>query len=124
MDKAQSLYEFWSRFLPAYDENTVPTADFSPAFPYLTYSTITDSMGYPVQLNANLWYSSTSWEDIQKKADEIAEYLGYGGRVVRIDGGFVWLVKGNPFAQRMADEASDSIRRIYINVQAEFLTAY
>lgn len=124
MDKAQALYQFWNRFLPAYDENSVPTGEDEPSFPYITYSTITDALGYPTQLNGNIWYQSTSWEDISKKADEIAEYIGYGGQVIPIEGGYVWIVRGNPFAQRMADDSDDSIRRIYVNIQAEYLTAY
>ena len=120
MDKAQALYQFWSNFLPAYDENNVPD---DAELPYITYMTATDSLGYVVQLNGSIWYRSTRWDEITKKADEIAEYIGYGGKVVKLDDGYMWLTKGTPFAQRMRDE-DDSIRRIYINIQAEYLTAY
>lgn len=34
------------------------------------------------------------------------------------------LKRGSPFAQRMSDPNDDMIRRIYINITAEFLTAY
>lgn len=122
MDKAQAIHTFWSSFgLPAYDVNTVPEDD--PVMPYITYDVITDSLGYPVTLNASLWYYSTSWAEISRKADEIAEYLSVGGRTINVDNGIVWLTPGSPFAQRMEDP-NDSVRRILLNVMAEYLTTY
>lgn len=125
MDKSQSIHSFWSGFgLPAYDENSVPTGENSPTMPYITYSVSTDSIGNVVQLSGSLWYRSTSWADISKKADEISEYLGTGGKVISIDNGYMWVVSGHPFAQRMSDSNDELIRRIYVNLQAEFITAY
>lgn len=124
-DKAQVLYNFWSSFgLTAYDAATIPTGENSPELPYITYETTTGALEQVLSLEASIWYKSTSWEEISKKADEIAEKLGVGGYVMPVDGGYLWLVRGNPFAQRMTIESDDSVRRIYINVQAEFLTAY
>lgn len=123
MTKAQAIHQFWSSFgLTAYDENTVPTGTDSPAMPYITYGVATDSLGNTVQLSGSLWYKSTSWLDISAKAEEISAYLGVGGQVLALDDGYMWVVRGTPFAQRMADDSDDSIRRIYINLQAEFLT--
>jgi len=125
MDKAQAIQAFWEGFgLTAYDEATVPTAENAPPFPYITYSVVTDSIGNTVNLSGDIWYRSYSWQEVTKKANEIAEYIGYGHRVMKIDGGYVWIVKGTPFAQRMGDDSDDQIRRIHINLQAEFLTAY
>lgn len=124
MDKAQSIHSFWSGFgLSAYDENTVPTGKDAPNMPYVTYSVTTDSLGSVVQLSGSLWYRSTSWAEISKKADEISEYIGVGGKVLKLDSGYVWVVRGQPFAQRMSDNSDETVRRIYINLQAEFLTA-
>lgn len=124
MDKAQSIYSFWSSFgLPAYDENTVPTGSDAPETPYITYSVSTDSLGNVVQLSGSLWYRSTSWAEVSKKADEISEYIGVGGKVLKLDSGYVWVVRGQPFAQRMSDGSDEMVRRVYINLQAEFLTA-
>lgn len=122
MDKAQSLHAFWSGFnLPAYDESSVPD---SAVMPYITYNVATDSLDSVLPLHGNLWYRSTAWDAISQKAEEIAEALGSGGYMIeKIDGGYVWLQKGKPFAQRMTDE-DEQVRRIYINVTAEFLTAY
>lgn len=121
MDKAQAIHHFWSSFgLPAYDENTV---DEDAEFPYITYSVATGSIDDFILLNASLWYRSTSWAAISRKADEIAQYItNIHPPAIKIDGGRVYLYKGSPFAQRMAEESDDSVRRIYLNVYAEFLT--
>ena len=124
MKKEQAIHQFWSGFgLKAYDEQTVPTGDDAPAFPYITYEVITDSLGYPVALTGSLWYRSTSWTDITDKKDQIAEYIGYGHKIIKIDGGYMYLTRGTPFAQRMGDENDDMIRRIFINIECEYLTA-
>lgn len=123
MDKSQAIHEFWSSFgLTAYDENTVPD---DAVMPYITYSVSTGDIGDLIVLNARLWYHSTSWQAVSKKADEIAAYIGSGNHVVlKLDNGYLWLVKGTPFSQRMADDVDTMIRSIYLNVNAEYLTQY
>lgn len=123
MDKAQAIHQLWAGFgIPAYDALTVPD---DAKMPYITYSVATDSLESVVNLNASLWYHSTSWKAIEKKADEIAKEIGaHGFTKLKIDNGYVWFTKGTPFAQRMDDPNDAMIRRIYLNVQAEFLTAY
>jgi hypothetical protein len=122
MDKASAIDHFWNGFgIPAYDENTVP--DNAP-MPRITYNVITDSLGNTVNLSASIWYQGRSWKDVTLKAEEIEKYIGeHGGIVMNLDNGKLWMVKGSPFSQRMSDNDS-SIRRIYLNIQAEFLTAY
>jgi len=117
MDKAQALYNFWAGFsLPAYDESVVPE---DAPFPRVTYETNTDSFGTEIALTASLWYKSTSWAEITRKAAEISHYIGMGGKIINIDGGALWIKRASPFAQRFADE-NDSIRRIVLNISAEF----
>lgn len=121
MDKDQALYHLWSGFgLPAYDETSVPD---NTEYPYITYSTSISSLGNPVTLNASIWYRSNSWVDASRKAEEIAEYIGIH-RVIPLDTGYLYIVQGSPFAQRMGDDTDERIRRIIINLQAEYLTAY
>ena len=126
MDKAQALQKFWESFgIPAYDENTVPTGENSPQTPYITYNSQTDSIGAILSLTGSIWYRSTSWALPEQKAAEIAQAVGGTGYyITAVDGGYLWITKGTPFAQRMADPEDDMIRRIYINLQGEFLTAY
>ena len=120
MDKSQAIHWFWSSFgLTAYDENAVPD---DATYPYLTYSVQTDSIDNIVALDGSLWYRSTSWEDISKKADSISYALRHGKLIGLESGGYLYLYRGSPFAQRMGDEADSLIKRIYFNVNCEFLT--
>ena len=122
MDKAQTINTFWNSFgITAYDENTVPQ---DAVMPRITYDVATDQLGHVVNMSASLWYRSNSWKDISLKATEIEKRLGeHGGIVLKLNEGRLWITKGSPFTQRMSDP-DDSIRRIYINIQAEFLTPY
>lgn len=123
MDKEQAIHSFWSGFdIPAYDENSVPDG---AQMPYITYNVSTGALEDVVLLHASLWYYDTSWADITHKAHEIEAAVGSEGHVIiPIDNGRIFLTQGAPFAQRMMDEADSVIKRIYINVNAEFLTAY
>ena len=118
MDKWQAIHSMWSSFgLPAYDETDVPD---DAVMPYITYSAFVSSFEQPIVLSGSIWYRSTSWEDISQKANLIAEYLR-GYRLIKVDGGYLHVSEGSPFAQRMKDEDS-AIRRIYITIDAEFFT--
>ena len=122
MTKDMALYSFYSSFgLPAYDENTVPDGS---ELPYITYSVSTGSIGNLIVLSASLWYRSTMWGAIQDKADEIAAAIGYAGKTIKIDNGYLRLMLGSPFSQRMSEPSDDMVRRIVLNINAEFLTAY
>lgn len=119
MDKFQAMHSFWSGFgLKAYDVNSVP--DEAPR-PYLTYEMTTDSFGNEVAITNSLWYESTSWAEISQKAQEIADYIGLGGRWVRYDGGGAWVKRATPFAQRLPGN-TDTIRRIVLNFSIEFIS--
>ena len=121
MTKAAAIYQFWNSFgLTAYEENSVPDdADF----PYITYQLVTDGFGREIQLTASIWYRSEGWTAINAKTEEISQTIGRGGKVVSCDGGAIWLKRGQPFAQSMGDESDNLIRRKYLNITAEFVTA-
>ena len=121
MTKAAAIYQFWSGFgLTAYEENTVPT---DAAFPYITYQLVTDSFDRDVPATASLWYRGESWTAINAKAEEISAHIGLGGKIIKCDGGRIWIKRGQPFAQNMGDESDDLIKRKYLNLTFEFLTA-
>lgn len=123
MTREKALHQFWSSFgLKAYDEMTVPTGDDAPALPYITYEVVTDNLNHPVSISGSVWYRSTSWTEVTQKAEQIAEAIGYGHLMIKIDGGYMYLTRGTPFAQRVGDE-DDSIRRILLNLTCEYLTA-
>jgi hypothetical protein len=120
MTKAAAIYNFWNSFLTAYEENSVPT---DATFPYITYQLVTDSLGNDVQLAASIWYRGSSWVDANAKAEEISNVIGRGGVFLACDGGKIWLKRGTPFAQNMGDDSDNLIKRKYLNLSAEFLTA-
>jgi hypothetical protein len=122
MTKAAAIYQFWSGFgLKAYEENTVPE---DAVFPYITYQLVTDGFDREVAATASLWYRSESWTAINAKTEEISAHIGLGGKIIKCDGGRIWIKRGQPFAQNMGDESDDLIKRKYINVVYEFMTAH
>lgn len=123
MTKAAAIYNFWAGFgIPAYEENSVPSGKDAPEFPYITYQLITDSFGADVAMTASLWYRDSSWVRANAKADEISEAIGYGGDKIFFDGGSIWIKRGEPFARGMGDASDTMIKRIYINVEAEYFS--
>ena len=121
MTKAAAIYQFWSGFgLTAYEENTVPT---DAAFPYITYQLVTDSFDREIPLTASLWYRIESWTAINEKTEEVSQEISRGGKIIPCDGGAIWLKRGQPFAQNMGDESDNLIKRKYLNITAEFMTA-
>ena len=129
MTKAAAIYQFWNSFgLKAYEENTTTDADehgkpIEPKFPYITYQLVTDSFDREVAATASVWYLSERWTDINSKTEEISAYIGLGGKIIKCDGGRIWIKRGQPFAQNMRDERNDLIKRKYLNLVFEFLTA-
>ena len=123
MNKEQALYSFWSGFgIPAYDENSVPINNAKP--PYITYETMTGAMDDILPMTASIWYRSPSWVEVSQKAHEIAARIGSAYSIITLDNGYLWITKGSPFTQRMGDENDPMIKRIIVNIIAEFLTAY
>ena len=122
MTKAAAIYQFWSGFeLTAYEENTVPT---DAVFPYVTFQLVTDSFDREVAATASLWYRGESWTAINAKTEEISAHIGLGGKIIKCDGGRIWIKRGQPFAQNMGDESDDLIKRKYLNVTIEYFTAH
>lgn len=123
MNKYTAIDNFWNSFgIPAFDETTVK--DKQP-FPYITYSVKSDSIGNPVTLNASLWYKSYSWKEISEKTEEIAQRIvTMYPAAIQLDTGRLYLSQGAPFAQRMSDPEDDTIRRVFMTINAEFLTRW
>ena len=122
-DSAQALHEFWSSFgWKAYETSTVPSKYEDAEMPRITYDVMADEFLSTVPLSASLWIRSYAWDEISQKAQEIYEDIGLGGKVIEYDDGMIWIKRGHPFSQRMTDE-DDAIRRIYLNVEAEYFTS-
>lgn len=119
MDKMQALHAFWSQFgWKAYDETSVPdTAEL----PYITYEASSDNFDHPIAQTVSLWDRSTSWARIETIRNTIEYAISRGGVAIPFEDGAIWLKRGSPFTQRMADDSDDTIRRIVINVETEFI---
>lgn len=116
-----ALHSFFSGFgIPAYPHTAVPD---QAAMPYLTYTPIFGYAFDQAGITVNLWYRTESEASPNAKAAEIAETLGDGGVMVACQGGGVWLTRGSPFCQSLTDEDDNTIKRRYINVTAQFVTA-
>lgn len=127
MDKMQALYSFWAGFgIPAIDEQSAydtPTMEqLGISYPYISYEAAVSELDEPVALSADIWYKSTSWAGIETKAKQIASAIGSGTKI-DYDGGQIWIKRGSPIYQRMGAENVFDIRRIHININAEFLSA-
>lgn len=121
MSVSEVLYNFWSGFgIPAYDENTVPD---EAVMPYITYEVSDSFFGAMTDMSqsASIYYHSTSWVEISEKADQIAEFIGRGGRMLAVDGGAIWIKRGSAWAQRMPETADRMVRRIVLNYEVEFI---
>lgn len=119
MNAVQTLHNFWNGFgLTAYDENTVPD---NAKLPYITYEASSDFFGNSMIRSASLWYRSPSWAAITEKEQQIADFIGRGGRMMNCDEGAFWIKRGTPWAQRMSEPSDDMIRRIVLNYEIEFI---
>lgn len=135
MSKASALYTWFSGFgITAYEESNVKA---NPTFPYLTYTYATgDFDSGEVPIVVNLWYRTESNVAIDAKAEEIYTRIGRGGVIIpvythiwsggvtiSVKSGSIWLKRGSPFCQALSEPSDANIRRRYINITAEFLTA-
>lgn len=121
MDKWQIIDTFWNIFgVPAYDESSVPD---DAGFPRITYQVATGSLSDTLPMTASLWYANSRWVEVSQLADRIGEHIGLGGVMLPCDEGAVWIQRGIPFAQRMSDPTDDTIRRIVLQITAEFITS-
>ena len=127
-DKTQALHDFWSSFgwlaideQIAFDEGVME--EWGNPNKYITYEAATGSLGDSIPLTASLWHRSTSWATVEAMVKTISGAIGLGGKVINITGGKLWILRRDPFSRRMSDEDKNDMRRIIINITAEYLTA-
>ena len=121
MNKSQAINDFWNGFgWKAYNEYTVPE-DVSDN--HITYEFVSDAIDANDSIHATIWDRSTSWESVTLKTEEIAQAIARMSPI-KIDTGYVWLKRGEPFAQRIYDETDDMARGVYINLIVEYLTEF
>ena len=125
MTKEQALHPVWNSFgWRAVDEQSAYDDRMDLQMPYITYSVQIAELDEPLQLTADLWDRSTSWVRVTDKAEEIAKHIKHMNPI-KLDKGYMWITTGVPFAQRMAEDTGlAEVRRIYLNINVEFLTTY
>lgn len=113
-------------FLPFYPVGNVPEyaqQNFTKGWSYGTYTPVFDSIsGSSVQITINLWAYTAQEKPLNDAANALAKAVGYGGKSVKCDGGYIWLRRGTPWCQNLYED-DDNIKRRYINLTAEYLTA-
>ena len=121
MTKEAALHDFFNSFgIPGYTTSSVPD---DSVFPWLTYDLVTGSFeNGENSLTVNLWYYGESEAVPNAKVREIAEEIGHSGKILVVDGGYIWIKRGTPWCQNLRDEANANIKRRYLNVIAEYLT--
>lgn len=121
MTKEQTLLKFFNSFgITGYRNTTVPD---DVVFPYLTFDTPISSFDEdPVSITLNLYFYTDSEAVPDAKAEEIRQAIGMGGKLLRCDGGMIWLKWGSPWCQSLVDDTNPNIKRRYINITAEYLT--
>lgn len=128
MTREQAIFDFWNSFnIPAFEENSVPTGEDAPAYPYITYQLVIDNFGSQVQTSASVYdrdkdnYSALF--HVLEKTAEIRKKISRGGIMLAFDSGVVWLKPNTPFSQIMGDSEDNAVRRAYLNMTAEFISA-
>lgn len=128
MDKGQALQVFWESFgIPAIDEQSSydqATLDkLGIGRRYITYEVGSGNLTSNQMLSGSLWYRETTWENITRKADQIASFIGYGGRTYKIDGGYLKIMLPQGQIYRRVLDPDTSYRRIIFNIEVAYLTS-
>lgn len=120
MRKDFVLQSFFERFMDAYAVASVPE---DVVFPYLTYEYVVDTWeNGEVGITVNMWFYTESEAIPNAKVQQLSNAIGYGGITLPCDGGFLWIKRGSPWCQSLADDTAPGIKRRYINVTAEYMT--
>lgn len=119
MTRQQAITDFWDSFsVPAYPVTNVPDENKRPVA-YITYQNPTsDFYGGDQYSQVNVWYRTTSEKKINSIVSEIEGAIPMGGKVVPYDSGAIWLKRGNPWCQAMADEDPE-IKRRFLTISVE-----
>ena len=117
MTKTEAIYNFFNDFMTAYPDTAVPD---DAVFPWLTYSNVMPcAYDDPVACTVNLWFHTDSEAEPNRKAEELAELIGAGGKQISYDDGTIWIKRGTPWCTALNDANDNSIKRRMINVELE-----
>ena len=127
MNKIAAIQNFFSQFLPAYEENAIYSAPTKPAFPYITYEGIfgryDEEPTASTAITFSTWYREASWRNAVAKTKEISAAIPYGGLRIPCDEGILIITTAdNPFGSRMGDDSDDLIKRTVHTLNITFFT--
>jgi hypothetical protein len=123
MNKWLALNEWFESFgVKAYQEQTVSEKAVLPYIAYeLAFGDIDNS---PLSLTFSYFERSTNWEGCYQKVEQISADIGRWGKRLVVDGGFLVIQRGQPFAQPLDDMDGDKdIRRMVFNIDVFFFTS-
>lgn len=120
MTKGEAIHSFFSGFgVDAYATSSVPD---DVILPYLTYDFVSDSFGQENTIAVNLWMHTESEAIPNAKAQQIADAIGLGGKILRFDTGAVWVKRDSPWCQSLKDDTAPGVKRRLMNVALEYLS--
>lgn len=121
MTVREALFRFWSSFsVPAFEENSVPSGEDFPGFPYITFPMVKSNFGDDSHIFVSVWTHSSSWEQAVSISDQVEEALKEGGICLGYDGGMVWVSSGSPFSRGTGDPNDDQVKRMLLDVVLHF----
>ena len=120
MTKDKAIHQFLGQLMPFYAESSVPE---DVVFPYGTYSLPLGALDSgEVSMTVKLWFYTESEAIPNAKAQELSDVIGFGGKVLPCDGGYIWIKRGSPFSLSQSDADNNNVKLRYINVTVEYLT--
>lgn len=122
MDAREALYQFWSGFsVPAFEENSVPTGEDFPGFPYITFPIVCAGFGGRSSVYVSVWTKSNSgWGQAIEIADAVYNKLKDGGLCLKHSEGAVWVSANEPFSKGTGDPNDDQVKRMLLDVRLQF----
>ena len=119
MTKAGAFQSFLNAVAPAYSATSVPD---HAELPYQTYEYREGSFyDGPISITVNQ-YSHGGEAEANRLVKALSEAIGMNGRLLNCEDGAIWIKRGSPFAQAVANMEDQSIKRRYINLTVEFIT--
>jgi hypothetical protein len=125
MTKLQAIKSFLSGFgLKAYHEGYIYAPDVALPLPYITYSVQFDNYrGGLRPFVVTAWYRTNDPQPLEEFESLMAQRVGIQGTVIHCDGGYILIKRGTPFAQFLDVPADKFVKRVIINLLAEYNTA-
>lgn len=122
MKKSQAIHSFWSSFgLVAIPVPLSKEIEDDIGYPYITYTVSEAAIDEPVAMQGDLWFRSNDWKEAELLSYRIADFIKMMNPI-KIDDGYITIVGGTPFSQRLSEPDDDMIRRLSLNIIVEYFT--